>query len=401
MNSSLGQTYSKPINIGIRETRKLEFSWLEYSGSLGDLGLFIPLVVGISLMSGLDLGRILVTAGLMNIATGLIFRIPLPVQPMKAIAAAVIAEELAAGEMLAAGILMGILLSLLALTGTADFVNRRVPKAIVRGIQAGVGIKLFLKGLSFLSDRPIFGWDSYAIAIASAVLIFILHNRKNPILLYLFGAGFLLLYWAEPGSYGSVRFTFPSLVLHWPAPEDWLPGLTRGALPQLPLTLLNSVVAVCALSADYFPKRRVSPRGMALSLGVMNLISAPLGGVPFCHGSGGLAAQYRFGARTGGSVIMLGITKVIVGVGLGSAILTLLNSYPRSILGVLLATAGLELAKAARDMVRSREILVVSATAVSIILVNTLAGVLVGSCTLLLLKVSSRDRSSTPGSTPH
>ncbi len=156
-------------------------------------------------------------------------------------------------------------------------------------------------------------------------------------------------------------------------------------MPQLPLTLLNSVVAVCALSSDYFKGRGIPPRKMAISVGLMNLICVPFGAIPMCHGSGGLAAQYRFGARTGGSVIMLGVLKVAAGLFLGRMLLVLLQSYPSAILGPMLILAGLELSRAARDVLKHTTNLIIVISMAGVILAfNTWAGFLVG-CIVYLL----------------
>ena len=86
----------------------------------------------------------------------------------------------------------------------------------------------------------------------------------------------------------------------------------------------------------------------------MNLFSGALGGVPMCHGAGGLAAQVRFGARTGGAPVLLGCVLLVLAVGAGAWIVTLLELFPRAILGVLLFLAGLQLASGARGVVDDR-----------------------------------------------
>ena len=126
----------------MRLSDRFAFSWAEFSGSLGDLGLFIPLVVAMSSVGSLDLGTILIAAGVMNVATGWFFRQPIPVQPMKAIAAVAITEGLAKGELMASGIVMGAILLAFGLTGTIGAIDRWIPRPLVRGIQLGVGLKL-------------------------------------------------------------------------------------------------------------------------------------------------------------------------------------------------------------------------------------------------------------------
>ena len=198
-------------------------------------------------------------------------------------------------------------------------------------------------------------------------------------------AGFVFIYLEDPRAYEGIGLTLSGLQLGWPAASEWQSGLLRGAVPQLPLTLLNSVVAVCAMSSDYFPGRGISPKRMAVSVGLMNLVCSPFGGVPMCHGSGGLAAQYRFGARTGGSVIILGLAKIAVGFAFGGALLGLLGAYPYAILGPMLIFAGIELARSCADAVDEKlSLSVVLLTTAAIIGANTFVGFVVGAVFYLL-----------------
>ena len=380
---------------------KLRFTWMEFSGSLGDLGLFIPLVVAMTIACELDIGLVLIAAGLMNVLTGLIFRQPIPVQPMKAIAAVAITEGLARGELIAAGLLMGVLL--VALSPMVNQINRFVPRPVVRGIQLGVGLKLALGAITGfrgmeergVQDLPWIGWDSILTAVLVTVfLLVMIRRRRQPASLYVFGIGFLVLFLANPEAYSAARFSAPAFSFHWPgAGSEWSGGLLKGALPQLPLTLLNSVIAVCALSGDYFPGRGIAPRKMAASVGLMNLVCVPLGGIPMCHGAGGLAAQFRFVARSGGSVVMLGVLKIAAGLAFGGALLSLLQFYPVAILGPMLIMAGLTLAGAARSVIpQARGIIVAATTALVILRWGTLEGFLAGMTAALLWASISRIR---------
>ena len=357
---------------------RLRFNLQELSGSLGDLGTFLPLTVAVSVTCGMNFGLILVFAGILHILSGVAFRQPVPVQPMKAIAAVAIAEGLLPGQIAAAGVLMGILMVALALTGAVDAAVRYVPRPVVRGIQAGVGAKLAMKGGEWLWGVPLVGWDSLLVGLIVTAALLWPRLRRTPVLLVAFLMGFVLLMGQRPDLLGGSRLTPPVPVPVWPSLHDWWTGWISGAVPQLPLTLLNSVVAVCALSGDLFPGRGLEPRRVAASVGLMNLLTVPFGGLPVCHGAGGLAAQYRFGARTGGSVILLGAMKVGAGLLLGSALLPLLQAYPRSILAVMLIFAGFTLARPAQDSFRGMPLLVMAVTAGGILLFNTFVGVLIG-----------------------
>lgn len=381
----------------------LRFNAQELAGSLGDLGTFLPLAVGLTVVCGMDLGLILIFAGLMHIFSGWRFRQPMPVQPMKAIAAVAITEGLMPGEIAAAGLLMGLFVLALALSGTVDAIVQRVPKSVVRGIQAGVGLKLALKGVAWLTGvdlvqwqwneaLPLLGFDSLVVAFMAFALIAWPRLRRWPILLIVFVAGLGLAGVGHPTMLETLHLNWPQFQVVVPEAQAWWAGLWRGALPQLPLTLLNSVVAVCALSADLYPGRGVAPRRVATSVGLMNLLAVPFGGMPMCHGSGGLAAQHRFGARTGGSVIMLGIMKVAAGLLLGVGFLPLLQAYPRSILAVMLLFAGVTLARPARDSLRSLPLNIVVVTVAGILLGNTAIGTVCGFAMLGVMHLLSRIR---------
>lgn len=368
----------------------MRFDWRELSGSLGDLGVFLPLSVAMALSCDMNLGLILICAGAANIAAGWFFRQPIPIQPMKAIAAVAIAESLLAGQIAASGLLMGVAMLALAFSGAIRRGVGLIPKAVVRGIQLGVGLKLAFRGMEWIAELPAIGWDSWLIAAICLILFLAMLSRRLPTLLVVFVFGFALMGLGNAEGFQALRLGLPKFQWIWPHASDWSAGLFSGALPQLPLTLLNSVIAVCALSADYFPKRGVSPTRMAAQIGVMNLIVAPLGGLPMCHGAGGLAAQYRFGARTGGSVVMLGGGMILAGMLFGKTLIPLFEAYPKAILGLMIVAAGLGLAYAARDTLRGSHLIITVATAAPILILNTGVGFLVGCAVALALNLGSR-----------
>lgn len=366
---------------GWRLLRTARLDRNEVAGSLGDLGTFLPLLVGMSAQNGLDFAAALFFAGLFNIITGLTFSIPMAVQPMKAIAAVALTEGLTVPQILAAGATVSLVILVLGLTGLIDWLNRVVSKSVVRGLQLALGLSLLMKGMQMVAGTN--QWlapDSYLTGLFSALLVLLLFfSRRVPAALVLFGLGLIIAVWTHPGLIGTLGlgFTLPS----WtpPAWNDFVAAFPIAALPQIPLTTLNSVIAVCALSADLFPDRRAEPRKVAVSVGMMNLVACWFGGMPMCHGAGGLAGQYRFGARTNGSILFLGGVKVVLAVLLGASLMALCQAFPASVLGVLLAFAGMELALVCRDQTSRTDAFSMLLTAAACMALNNIAlGFLLG-----------------------
>jgi MFS superfamily sulfate permease-like transporter len=304
----------------------------------------------------------------------------MPVQPMKAIAAVAIAEGLNQAQILAAGIATSAVILLLAVTGLIDWLNRALPRSVVRGLQLALGLKLLTGGLDMIiGTEVLIGWDSIGLGVLCSSLVLLLYfSTRVPGALAVFGVGLFALLAAQPSLLAETR-----LGISWHLPDltggqDWIDGILRGALPQIPLTTLNSVIAVSALSFDLFPARPAAPRRVAVSVALMNLLCCPFGGMPMCHGAGGLAAQYRFGARTGGSVVMLGAAKMGLALVLGTSLLLWMQAYPKSVLGVLLLFSGLELAMVCRDQRTRVEFFVMLVTAGACLAANTAIGFVIG-----------------------
>lgn len=358
----------------------LRFDRNEISGSFGDMGTFLPLVAGMVNRCGMNLGHILFFAGAMNLATGLVFRIPIPVQPMKAIAAIAIAEGMNQNMIIAAGIASGIAMLILSATGWINHVYRIVPKPVIRGLQLAIGLKLLIKGVEMIAGTgQLLAPDSVTTALlclSIALISFRYKKIPGALVIFILGAGLLL--WARPDILSRLTLGWELPHFIFPSTSDFLTGIWRGTVPQIPLTVANSVIAVCALSVDLFPERSLSPRKVSMSVAMMNLICCPLGGMPMCHGSGGLAAQYRFGARTGGGMVFLGLGKMLLAVAFGSSLLAIISVYPASVLGILLIFGSYELAIVCRDQTALSPILIMVLTAGVCVAANVVMGTIVG-----------------------
>ena len=357
----------------------LHFNRQEAAGALGDLGTFIPLVLGMVLCCGLQIGPALFFAGVMNVIAGLAFGIPVCTQPMKAIAAVAIAEHLHEPEIIAAGVMTGIAMLLLVFLGLSDWLQAAVPKSVVRGVQLALGLKLLVSGLKMIvGTGRLLGPDSLAMALLCVVVAAMLwKSTRLPAALVICAIGLAVIAWS---GFGNTPFD-AAAAWHLPdlcAPATWWVAFWYGTLPQIPLTILNSGVAVCALSVDLFPRRPLSLRKIAVSIGLMDVLLCPLGAMPMCYGAGGLAAQYRFGARTGGSLVMLGASCILLVLLLGNSLLPLLQACPHSILGVLLGLGALELVWVCRDQTGWRNWAILLVTASLCYGWDTAGGVLIG-----------------------
>jgi len=144
-------------------------------------------------------------------------------------------------------------------------------------------------------------------------------------------------------------------IIFTPANIDFVQAGLLLVGPQIPLTISNAILATSLLCQDYFPERKnISIKRLALSHGAMNLIAVLLGGIPVCHGAGGLAGHYRFGARSGGALVIIGVFMTVVGLLDSNALVKILSLFPFAILGVLLLFAGFELTLTIKDKFLSK-----------------------------------------------
>ncbi|KAL4872419.1 hypothetical protein BDV12DRAFT_162172 [Aspergillus spectabilis] len=328
----------------------------EIAGSLGDLGTFLPIALALAANNTISLASTLIFSGLFNIVTGLFFGIPLPVQPMKAIAAVAIAQSFSPGSIAAAGMFVATVLFVGSVTGLLQWFTRVIPIPVVKGIQVGAGLSLVMAACTTLHDL---GWihpswaDNrlWAIGVFIALLLTNSTSRRLPYALVVFIIGLVLAFVrsALASNLPSFSIWHPHIVV--PVGHQWTKGAIDAGLGQLPLTTLNSVVAVVHLAADLLPSVPTpSVTAIGLSVSFMNLLGCWFGAMPVCHGSGGLAAQYRFGARSGASVIFLGVVKLVVGLVFGESLVDLLHRFPKALLTVMVIAAGLELVRVGESL---------------------------------------------------
>ena len=357
------------------------FNRMEFAGSLGDLGTMLPLLIPLVVINGVNATIALVLVGLFYVGAGLYYKIPVPVQPLKAVAIIAITGGLSASVIAASGLIMGILMLFLGATGLIVQVARVFSKPVVRGVQVALGFLLLFKGIQFIANAEIFIGDgtvpimglplNIIVGLVGLIIaIFLLTNRKFPATIVLITFGLLVgLALKTPDLSLGPQILSPQM----PTVADISTAFVLLVLPQIPVTLSNAVVSTSDLSKKYFKKRgsRASPKALSSSIGVANLAAGALGGMPMCHGAGGMAAHYRFGARTGGANLMIGGIFLAMALIFGSSAVSILGLIPLSILGVLLVFTGVQMVKLATD-VRGKGDFIVVSTVVGLALVASI-----------------------------
>ena len=351
---------------------------MEFAGSLGDLGTLIPLSVALITICGLSFTTVLLAVGLFYIVIGFYYRLPIPVQPLKVVSAIAIAfpEKITLPMMSATGLIFGATLLLLAFSGIIDRIAKIFTKPIVRGIQTGLGLILIMKGIAYIrkpelfisngsSAMELFGVPvNLIIGIAGVALVLaLLTSKRFPAALVIVFAGII-----AGIAFGALNDLSPSLGptemrLYMPTASDFANALFLLVIPQIPLTIGNAIIGTTDAAKSMFGEgettARATNRAFSTSMGLANIVVGAFGGMPVCHGAGGLAAHYRFGARTGGSNMMIGTLFVVIALVFGRIGVDLLTSIPNSVLGVLLLFAGLELAMLMRDLKERKDIFIV------------------------------------------
>ncbi len=372
------------------------------SGALGDSGVLAPFALALIVVNGLHPSPLFLVFGVSYAAAALYYRLPVPVQPLKAMAVIALSTGASVGMIAVAALEMAAILGLIAATGGAHLLERIFTRPLVRGVQLGVGLLLLRKAFEMMlvDDGPgrlasTGGPVVLAIAVACTLLLLAsaAHERLSrvPAVLLLLGLGAVFT-WTAGGA--------PSLppLSDWVAPQvDWsLAGsaLVLLVIPQLPLTLGNAAVAAAATAQDYYGERagRVTVRALCASMGAFSLIAALTGGFPVCHGSAGFTAHYRFGARSGWSTFTLGVALILLALLAPGAVWAFLALVPTAVLAAMLAYVGVLHATLVRDVLGEVRTAVpallvgVSAT----IAANLMIGIIIGGAAELILAVHRR-----------
>jgi SulP family sulfate permease len=387
------------------------FNRMEFAGSLGDLGTILPLAIGMILINGLNPLGLFLAVGLFYIFSGLYFKVTSPVEPMKVIGAYAIATGITASQIQAASLWIFLFLLVIGGTGIITLIGKYIPKPVIRGVQLSTGILLVTQGVKLMlgtskfqalrnAAEPYLSIQSLGPiplglmigGILGVLTLLLLENKSLPAAIVIVGAGILTgIFWGTREGLHQIQFGMflPDLLPYgFPPAGDFTFALLVLVLPQVPMTLGNAVMANADLSIQYFPQNgnRVTYRALCISMALANLMSFLLGGMPMCHGAGGLASRYRFGARSGGSNLIIGAIFIVLALLLGEHLMGIIYLLPMAALGVLLVFAGAQLSLTLLDIKTRKEmfvpILIVGITLAS----NLAAGFLVGTAVTHALK---------------
>ncbi|MDW7774134.1 MAG: putative sulfate/molybdate transporter [Desulfobulbaceae bacterium] len=387
------------------------FNRMEFAGSLGDLGTILPLAIGMILVNGINPLGLFLAVGLYYVFAGLYFKVTSPVEPMKVIGAYAVATGITASQIQASSLWVFLFLLIIGGTGIITRVGRYIPKPVIRGVQLSTGVLLVTQGVKLMLGTSKFqelreAAEPYLTiqslgpiplglvigAILGVLTLFLLDNRRLPAAIVVVGAGILIgivLGTGEGLQQMRLGLYLPRLLPYgFPSAGDFTFALLVLVLPQIPMTLGNAVIANADLSRQYFPREghRVTYRALCISMALANLMSFFVGGMPMCHGAGGLASRYCFGARTGGSNLIIGVIFIILALFLGEHLMGIIYLLPMSAIGILLIFAGVQLSLTLLDM-KTRKDLFVPILVVGITLASNLAaGFLVGIAVAYALK---------------
>jgi MFS superfamily sulfate permease-like transporter len=328
-----------------------EYNRMELAGAFGDLGTFVPFVAAYITLNKMDPLGILVSFGVFKIFTGLYFKTPMPVQPMKAIGGMAIAhpESITQGMIWGSGLFTAAFWLVMGFSGAVSWLHKITAKPITRGIMLGLGLSFVVEGIKMMGGQPF-------VAVIAAVGTFLLLSReKIPAMLVLLAFGMSVSLISNPALWNdltqiSARLRIPEISLGRVTWQDLIAGTLILGLPQAPLTLGNAIIGTAEENNELFPDRPAKVKTIAVDHGFMNIFSTAIGGIPICHGAGGMAGHVRFRARTGGALVILGVIVIVLGFFFSDSVATIFNFFPPAILGVILFFTGLELASITRDI---------------------------------------------------
>ncbi len=353
-----------------------KFNLKEFGGALGDWGTLIPFVIGYVSIVGLNPAGVFLCLGITNIILGIKFNLPLPVQPQKTIGTIALSQPQpwSPNLVISTGFGTGIIWALLGFTKLLDKIVRKVPQVVVRGIQLGLGLILGWTALQLIGNDILLG------IISISVIIVLFKFKRIPSSIVLVALGIILIIWNQSIVLSDIQFKLPIFTFQIPQWENIIWGMLFAGIAQLFLTLTNVMIATVSLIKELFPEKdeEVTASNLALNMGLINIFTPFLGGIPLCHGSGGLASQYAFGARTGGSMILEGLLEIFLGLFLSDTLFLIFTAFPEAILGAMLIYTAFLLAKISFKDYSLKTVPIIITSAVLCLIFNITVGFVVG-----------------------
>jgi len=358
-----------------------EFSISEFAGALGDFGPLNPFLIGYVAILGVDPVGLFLMMGIANIVIGLLYNVPLSVEAKKAVGATALAQRWKPSQLYAVGVGTGVAWTLLGLSGITEKIVKVTPRCVVRGIQLSLALTLVLESAYLSRSNPLLAISS--VLLAALLLRIRRIGRYVPAAIFLFAVGLLFAISTDVVPWMGISFRIPSLQV--PSVDEILFTMITVGFAQIFLTLGNAVIATAALCQKYFPERKVSERHLALNMGLLNMISPFFGGVPLCHGADGVASQYLFGARTGGSMILEGILEIFLSLFFASSLVAVFGAFPQPVIGAMLFLTAFELTRVSVDLRAFPDVVVIFVVIAVSYVSNLGVAFVVGVATHLLL----------------
>lgn len=367
---------------------------LEWAGALGDLGTLMPFVIAYVSVLKLDPSGVLFAFGVSMVVCGWVYKTPFPVQPMKAAGAVATTQAaqsvvITQGAVHAAALVTGLIWLVLGSTGLAQRITRWISPPVAQGVVLGLGLAFMLQGARLMAQQWVLAGVGLVVALMMA------RHKRVPGIFVLLLLGVCWTAFQRPEL--LEKLVDAPLGLQWPSWswdsigwDDLVIGTVFLALPQVPLTLGNAIIGIREENNRLFPDRPVTDQQVAVSTGVMNVFSSAVGGVPMCHGAGGMAGHVAFGARTGGSLVILGGLLLVLALFAAGAVLALFAVIPVALLGVILFMTGLTLASGPLGQTRDTDATTVLLVTAGLSMWNVGAGFAAGMVLQWLLPLRSR-----------
>jgi hypothetical protein len=338
----------------------------DLTGAVGDSVTLLPLVTAVGLLTSASVPHVLAGFAVFQLVCGVAYGVPLSVEPMKALAGLAVAGAITYGAVVAAGLLAGGVLLVAGRAGALSRVAAAVGAPVIRGVQFSVACLLVVAAADLVIADP-------AVAVAGLVLAAVVAVRSfRAVALVVLAVGLAWAGVADGLPAASVRTASA-----FPAGGPTLSvSVLEGTAAQLAMTVGNAAVATPLLLSDLYDAD-VSPDRLAESMGLMNLAAVPLGALPMCHGSGGLAGKHAFGARTAAANVVAAALYGGLAIGAG-----LFSAAPMALLGVLLVVVAASLARVALTATDRRRFVV--AVGVLAVVANVGVAFLVGAAWGLL-----------------